>query len=204
MSSELKSAPVPAGRAHNALRHGLTATSILVPGETQEEYDAHLAAYVQQFQPANGVQHDLVQSMAVARWRLRRVPGIEADMLTREIADHPDDYVDMDNQQQRVARAFESCSKALSLLTRYETALNRTFERAWKQLQMLQSTRPLPPPEELRNEPKPDHSGLPSSPSNRPTTSIIIPSNSTGLGKESPHSDPDSKTAIKSQGTPLS
>jgi hypothetical protein len=145
----------PAGRARsarNAMRHGLTAMSILVPGESQKEFDAHLAGYIQQFQPVHSVEHDLVKTMAVARWRLRRIPAIESNMVVNEIEHGFGDYDELANDHQRVAYAFDRCNRALSLLTRYESALNRTFERAWKQLQELQKARLAAPPEKLRNE----------------------------------------------------
>ena len=165
----------PSGRAasaRNAMKHGLTAMSILVPGESQKEFDAHLAGYAQQFQPASSVEQDLVQTMAVARWRLRRIPAIESNMVVNEIEHGSGDYDELANDHQRVAYAFDRCSRALSLLTRYESALNRTFDRAWKQLQELQKARLAAQPEKLRNEtvdaPQPPQKSAPFVPSPRP------------------------------------
>ena len=141
-----------AGSARNAMKHGLTAMSILVPGESQKEFDAHLAGYIQQFKPGTSVENDLVQTMAVARWRLRRIPVIESNMVVNEIEHGSRDYDEIANDHQRVAYAFDRCNRALSLLTRYEGTLNRTFERAWKQLQELQKARLAAASEKLRNE----------------------------------------------------
>src|SRR5258707_1183927 len=47
----------PEGRAissRNSLRHGLTAKAVVLPGESQEEFQALLDAYIDQFQPATG------------------------------------------------------------------------------------------------------------------------------------------------------
>ena len=136
----------------NAMRHGLTAMSILVPGETQKEFDTHLDGYIQRFQPVDNVEHDLVQTMAMARWRLRRVPVIESAMLINDIQHGFGNYKEFTEDSQRVAYAFDRCNQALSLLTRYEGTLNRTFERALKQLQELQKARLVAPDEKLRNE----------------------------------------------------
>ena len=65
----------PEGRAkssRNSLRHGLSAKSVLLPAESHEQFQLLLDAHIQQFQPANPVEMDLVEAMAVARWRLRR------------------------------------------------------------------------------------------------------------------------------------
>jgi len=65
------------GRAkssRNSLRHGLSAKSVLLPAESREQFHLLLDAHIQQFHPANPVEMDLVEAMAVARWRLRRTP----------------------------------------------------------------------------------------------------------------------------------
>jgi len=175
----------PSGRkssALNAMQHGLTAMAVLVPGESQQAFDAHLAGYIRQFKPDESVEHDLVYTMAVARWRLRRIPVIESNMVVNEITYGSKDYDDIANDNQRVAYAFDRCNRALSLLTRYEGALNRTFDRAWKQLQELQKARLAAPAEKLRNESgtaphPPVKSGrrAPSSPSPEPQTQLSGP-----------------------------
>jgi len=65
----------PEGKAKsalNSLRHGLTAKAVVLGDESQEAYDALLAAYTDRFQPADQVELDLVESMTLSRWRLRR------------------------------------------------------------------------------------------------------------------------------------
>ncbi len=64
----------PEGRAkssRNSLRHGLSAKTVLLPAESHEQFQLLLDAHIQQFQPASPVEMDLVEAMAVARWRLR-------------------------------------------------------------------------------------------------------------------------------------
>jgi hypothetical protein len=67
----------PEGRARssaNSRRHGLTAKTVLLPGESPEHFQLLLQDYVDQFHPATGVEMELVEAMASARWRLRRLP----------------------------------------------------------------------------------------------------------------------------------
>src|SRR4029077_20633445 len=62
----------PEGRAvssRNSLRHGFTAGSVVLPTESQEDFQALLDSYADQFDPQGGVEMDLVQTMAAARWR---------------------------------------------------------------------------------------------------------------------------------------
>ena len=152
----------PAGKAKsagNSLRHGLSAQTIVLPGESAGDFQALLAAHVQRFRPADSIEMDLVESMAVARWRLRRIASIEANMLANAMSDTDRLHHAPQNHDQRLARVFKDCSGQIDLLTRYEGSLNRTFDRALRQLQLLQRTPSAPPREELQNEPKPAPSG---------------------------------------------
>jgi hypothetical protein len=97
---------------------------------------------------------DLVESLAATRVRLRRVVGVETGIL--------DNHID-EIEDRSVATAFERALPSLTLLSRYESALQRTFDRTLKQLQALQKARPTDPPPILRNEPseEPDYIEIP-------------------------------------------
>jgi hypothetical protein len=155
----------PEGRAksaHNSIRHGLRAKSVVLPTESKEEFQSLLDSYNDQFDPQTGVEMELVEAMAVARWRLRRVCTIETNLLTNEMLRHAGDieesfdemdrYVDDDDSLTWVFKRLADNGPALALLVRYEGALNRSYDKAFKQLHLLQSTRNRPQP----NEPKTD------------------------------------------------
>jgi len=133
----------PEGKAKsalNSLRHGLTAKAVVLRDESQEAYDALLAAYTERFQPADQVELDLVESMAVSRWRLRRIATIESGILEEGI----EKAIEFDHVR-HLPYAFTTRSESLARLTRYENSLNRAFDRALKQLQLLQRARlPMP------------------------------------------------------------
>ena len=176
MSSELKSqtarangakshGPVtPGGRAAssgNSLRHGFAAKSVVPPTESQEDFQALLDSYTDQFDPQGGVEMDLVQTMAAARWRLRRICSIETTLLdkemTRRAKDCRRDLNDPDDLA-RLAWVFQKLAdhgQSLALLMRYEGALNRSYDRAFKQLHMLQSARRRIQPNEPKLAPNP-------------------------------------------------
>jgi hypothetical protein len=163
MSSELKSetaringakshGPVtPEGKARssaNSRRHGLTA-SVLLAAESDEHLQLLLADFMDQFHPQTGVETDLVEAMAISRWRLRRLLGIETHLFDLEVVRRRQeidaDFTGMD-QQDRLAFAFQKLAdkgNSLALLIRYEGSLNRSYDKAFKQLQQLQSTPPL-------------------------------------------------------------
>ena len=57
------------------------------------------------------------------------------------------------DDDQRLAYVFERRTHPLNLLIRYEASFNRTFNRALRQLQLLQKTRPTPDLGSFRNLP---------------------------------------------------
>jgi hypothetical protein len=172
MSSELQSqtarangakshGPVtPQGRAassRNSLRHGFTAASVVLPTESSEDFQELLDSYIDQFHPQGGVEMDLIQTMAAARWRLRRIATIETTLFNREMTRNSKDikraYYGPDDLA-RLAWVFQDLAnhgQSLALLMRYEGALNRSYDRAFKQLLLLQSAHRRQQP----NEPKP-------------------------------------------------
>jgi hypothetical protein len=208
MSSELKSetaringakshGPItPAGKARssaNSRRHGLTA-SVLLEGESDEHFQLLLADFMDQFQPQTAVEADLVEAMAIARWRLRRLLAIETNLfeleMTRRRKQINADFKGIDDDG-RLAFAFQKLSdtgNSLTLLLRYEGSLNRSYDRALKHLLQLQSNRPNHPPKEsLGSFGKNRESLAPSSPATTcPDTKAISDHNVFRIGGISP------------------
>ena len=124
----------PQGRAassRNSLRHGFTAASVVLPTESSEDFQALLDSYLDHFDPHSGVETDLIQAMAAARWRLRRLCTIETTLLNNEMTRRAKDCRrDLNNPDDlaRLAWVFQKLAdygQSLVLLTRYEGALNR-------------------------------------------------------------------------------
>jgi hypothetical protein len=147
------------GRARssqNSLRHGLSSKIVVLPHENRDAFEAVRDSYMDDFQPANQSQHDLVETMAAARWRLNRLVETEAKIIEKEMLLHDDDmekeFADM-IQVEKLAWTIDHLAnqtKTLQLLIRYEGSLNRSYERAYKQLQQMQKD--YPP---QQNEPEP-------------------------------------------------
>jgi hypothetical protein len=150
----------PEGKARsaaNSRRHGLAAASILVAGESDELFQLLRADFMDQFQPQTAVETDLVDVMAIARWRLRRLLAIEAHLFDRELVRGQEqidaEFTDLEPDD-RLAWAFQKMSDtgtSLALVIRYEGSLNRSYDKALKHLLLLQSTRPP----KKQNEPSP-------------------------------------------------
>src|SRR6266699_1576294 len=65
----------------NALRHGLTAETLIEPLEDPESYRAFEAAIVAEYLPQSPVEKELVHRLASLFWRLRRATSIETGLL---------------------------------------------------------------------------------------------------------------------------
>ena len=61
----------------NALRHGLTAETVIASLEDAEDYQAFEAAVTADYDAESAVERELVLRLASVLWRLRRVNGIE-------------------------------------------------------------------------------------------------------------------------------
>lgn len=65
----------------NALRHGLTAETVIATLEDAEDYQAFEAAVIADYDAESAVERELVLRLASVLWRLRRATGIETAMF---------------------------------------------------------------------------------------------------------------------------
>src|SRR5262245_39043642 len=65
----------------NAVRHGLTAETVVASLEDAEDYEAFEAAIISDYNPETAVARELVLRLASLLWRLRRPNAIEADLF---------------------------------------------------------------------------------------------------------------------------
>jgi hypothetical protein len=128
--------------SQNALKHGLRSGKLLVlSNESGDNYDNLLAACKAHFTPANAYEAELVQEIAAARWRLRRAWTVETNLLDIQMQEQDPAlrkrYTEFD-EGTRLASAFTALAdkgNSLTLLTRYEAALRRSFQSTVKLLE---------------------------------------------------------------------
>jgi hypothetical protein len=65
----------------NALRHGLTAETVIDGLEDSEDYRGFEASVISDYDAQTAVQRELVLRLASPLWRLRRIISIETDLL---------------------------------------------------------------------------------------------------------------------------
>jgi hypothetical protein len=68
----------------NALRHGLTAQTAVLPTEDPEAYQCHIQQFLDEYKPANPTETQLVHEIANTAWRLNRIPLLEAELFSQD------------------------------------------------------------------------------------------------------------------------
>ena len=76
-----KSVPGKAKVAMNAVKHGLRAAHLVLPGEEADAFDAMLASWMGDWKPPTDARRVLVEQAVAHAWRLRRCLKAERDHL---------------------------------------------------------------------------------------------------------------------------
>ena len=126
----------PEGKAvssQNALSHGLTASTLVLPWENQADFDHLLSELVAEHQPAAITEQILVREMAENYWRLLRARNQEHRLLSQS-------PLMLDGEDPDLELTFE---KRLRLAERYVTRFERAFHKCLSLLRTLQKERRL-------------------------------------------------------------
>ncbi|MGO4882263.1 MAG: hypothetical protein ACLP59_15740 [Bryobacteraceae bacterium] len=69
----------------NSLVHGFFAESAILPGESQEKFDAQLARVTGSWNPQDDFEKDLVEQIANCQWKLARLDRAEAVLYAPDL-----------------------------------------------------------------------------------------------------------------------
>src|SRR5579864_5301481 len=117
----------PEGKAAcsmNALRHGLRARSVVLPGEDPTEFHQLCNDLESEWHPKSRTEQFYVEQMAVSQWKLTRMEVVEVNIFKDAGA--------------------KTQVPLLDRLWQAEHRLERSFVRAQRELQRLQNSRPDP------------------------------------------------------------
>ena len=148
--------------SRSAVRHGLTAETVIKLLEDPDDYRAFEQAVTADYDAETAVERELVLRLASLLWRLRRATAIETGLLQRSHHDARRDpnhqetqnfesecsevTVDIDERGLEVARCFLGLADldkgAFERLGRYEAALWRQVRQTIFTLQYLQMRAP--------------------------------------------------------------
>jgi hypothetical protein len=128
----------------NALRHGLTGQTVVLPTEDHAAYQRHSQSFLDEYQPKGATETQLIQSMIDSSWRINRAAAVETNLFSLGITEMEDripaGQPDADSAL-AMAMAFREHSRAFAQISIYSQRLARQFERALEQLRALQEER---------------------------------------------------------------
>jgi hypothetical protein len=126
----------------NALRHGLTGQTIVLPSDDLEAYQQHVKRFVTEYHPKGATEDQLVQSLADSVWRQNRVCALENNLLTLGVSQNvTDQATDQVGTALAIAASLDSQTRALANLSIHGQRLARQFERTLALLRELQTIR---------------------------------------------------------------
>jgi hypothetical protein len=155
----------PEGKAAvsmNALRHGLRARTVVLPGENREEFTQLCDDLEAEWHPQSRTEQFYVEQMAVSQWKLTRMEVSEVNP-----------FKDADSAKDQLP--------LLDRLWQAECRLERSYARAQRELERLQDSRRQPDdpepaqPAPARAEPSEiRHPKSETHPNNHPSTSDTL------------------------------
>jgi hypothetical protein len=106
----------------NALRHGLTAQTAVLPSEDPDAYQRHIQQFLDEYAPATQTETQLVHEIANTAWRLNRIPFLEAELLSQNLSP-------------------QILIPQVATLGLHGSRLSRQFQKALEQLREIQDER---------------------------------------------------------------
>ena len=128
----------PEGKAAssmNVLRHGLRARTVVLPGESQEEFDKIFAGLQDLYQPQNVAEQYLVDQAVIAQWMLVRAEVYQA----KSAKESP-------SADARIA--------VFSRMTLVTGRLDRAYNKAYEKLERIKAAREKQPEQPKQPSPK--------------------------------------------------
>ena len=147
-NAQLSTGPTsPEGLAkssRNALKTGLTGSTVLLPTDDQDEYNRVLDVQFRTFEPATDEEHDLIQSIVDSGWRISRIKRMETGIYLRghtEFANKFNDQPEFRRAQLIETETYLKYEKSMRNLQIQEARLYRRIEKDRAELARLQSIR---------------------------------------------------------------
>ncbi len=145
-----------AGKAissHNALKSGIYANAMLIPGEDRERLDELTAEYYARFRPFDPERRALVDILIHSEWLLRRFRRIESELWNYRAAEEK--KFGGVHFKYRAGQLYTQCVETLGRLQRRIDSTQRTYMRVLRELRLPPAESPAPePPSEPGRQPE--------------------------------------------------
>ncbi len=137
----------------NALKHGLYAKLLILPGEDQARFESARQSLIAQYRPSSESETALVNLLHETGWRLDRVVGIEQNLLvatTHQQLENIEEALGPLDDAARYALAqalaYRENARVFAQISREENRLQRLYDRAAAELATIAAARQLPSP----------------------------------------------------------
>ena len=128
----------------NALRHGLTGQTVVLPTEDQSAYQRHSHAFLDEYRPKGATETQLVQSLLDTSWQLNRASAVETNLFSLGITEM-EDRIRATHPEAETALAmalvYREHNRAFANIGIYRQRLAREFERTLILLRQIQAER---------------------------------------------------------------
>jgi hypothetical protein len=115
---------------HNAIKYGIHAESLIIPGEAPEEFEAFKEFQIDAWSPEDTAEQQCVDQLTTSLWRLNRLENAEAQIWEAAMEDGT-----------TLGGALETKSPLLDRVGRMIDRLQRSIRLITKELQRLQAAR---------------------------------------------------------------
>jgi hypothetical protein len=122
--------------AMNCRRDWALAKNVLVTNESRDRFIGLLHSFQDHYKPQTPHERALVDTMAVARWRISRLWSLESSNIIKAVRDLPEseNCEDAPTQTVNALRSGEG-TRTQELLSRYEARYDRQYHRAAEALE---------------------------------------------------------------------
>jgi hypothetical protein len=115
---------------HNAIKYGIHAESLIIPGEDPEEFEAFKEFQLDAWHPQDTAEQQCVDQLTTTLWRLNRLENAEAQIWASSM-----------EAGATLGNALETKSPLLDRVGRMIDRLQRSIRQITKELQRLQTAR---------------------------------------------------------------
>jgi uncharacterized coiled-coil protein SlyX len=115
---------------HNAIKYGIHAESLIIPGEDPEEFEAFKEFQVDAWHPQDTAEQQCVDQLTTTLWRLNRLENAEAQIWASSM-----------QTGSTLGDTLETKSPLLDRVGRMIDRLQRSIRQITKELQRLQAAR---------------------------------------------------------------
>ena len=119
--------------SQNSLKHGLYSRRVVLPHESQDQYDALLAEMTNHYQPVGPQEANFVREVVDNQWKLERARRIEMQLLESLVQSDADlancmtsgGFPELDRIARVIARAESAWYRSIACLDRLQSARRR-------------------------------------------------------------------------------